>query len=372
MADDMTEAGAIGGAGLGKFIGGFIQRAKQAKTLRAAIDDYAPRFAAGDNDPATGQPVTPDQVEKLTPEGQSRVAWSHTAGLPDLEGYWQGETQKRAAQKTQADIAEQQGRAKYYSDFGDMRKQQEQTSKDDEADRENISNMLGDFSKTHLMPGETPDVDPDTGEPATDKKPFNPMELLMGAMQAGVKPRNLQFISQSLKDVSGYGTDTEDKPNLTQVPSGPPGSQGYHTIPVLTRGKGWTQVDPAYGAAARGGETAELQTQREAARTKLAPKDLLKSYQDELTALNNPMNWSGTTPEDRAGHRAELTGKIEQLRGNATGAPAAAATAAKGSSALSSVPAEKRTAVGALQQQLVAGKITKQQFKDELGKLGIQ
>lgn len=46
----------------------------------------------------------------------------------------------------------------------------------------------------------------------------------------------------------------------------------------------------------------------------LSPKDLLSSYQAELKALDEPGSWVGTTPEQRAAHRAELQSKVEALR----------------------------------------------------------
>lgn len=69
----------------------------------------------------------------------------------------------------------------------------------------------------------------------------------------------------------------------------------------------------------------ELQAERDAIRSRLTPKDLLSSYEEELKSLNDPANWIGTKLEDRAMHRAELNAKINALRGGG-GDPASTAT----------------------------------------------
>lgn len=321
----------------------FSADAAKAKALRAVIKSYA----ADETDP--------DKQKAI-------IDQTHTAGLGELEGIVQGHVQALSDQKTKADINETILRGKQYQAFADARDQQVKDSQ-----------TTGQFMQNYLTaPKET---DPDTGE-ETD---LDPEERLKYAAKntPGLSGRHFPAILDSLANwekvqqgADAAGTPTQ--PSVTMLPVGKPGDPAYHEIPVLSRGKGWTQIDPGYGAGVRADAATSLEAQREAARQKLAPKDLLKSYQDELNTINNPMSWAGTTPEDRAAHRAILTGKIAELRGEGSGeAPPAAATST-GGPALSRVPKENQASVSALQKKLAKGDLTKEEFKAELGKLGIK
>jgi hypothetical protein len=54
----------------------------------------------------------------------------------------------------------------------------------------------------------------------------------------------------------------------------------------------------------------------------LSPDKLLASYERELKALDSPLNWANTTPEERAEIREALQRKIDQVRSGGKAQPA--------------------------------------------------
>jgi hypothetical protein len=117
--------------------------------------------------------------------------------------------QQGQAKQQQAQAQEAQSRADYYQAAGAQRQE-------DATDAERIGKMVNDYMQTHARPGETTG-DSDDYSVDSAKRPFNPQELMTGVMAAGVKPRNLNYLSEAMKNLAGYGADKDIMPKETTI-----------------------------------------------------------------------------------------------------------------------------------------------------------
>jgi len=150
--------------------------------------------------------------------------------------------------------------------------------------------------------------------------------------QMSLRATQEQEILNNLK-AGGPGTFSEDpvsgmrfyEKRNTVLPSGVNPEKAFGARQIT--GPGGESL--GFGLPSRSGvQPMRDQTQLTAAQREQANarrrSDLLKSYNEELKALSNPLNWDGTTAAQRAQHRQQIQQEIDALRDEGTPAPAPA------------------------------------------------
>ena len=140
--------------------------------------------------------------------------------------------------------------------------------------------------------------------------------------QVSLRAAQEQEILNNLK-AGGPGTFSEDpvsgmrfyEKRNTVLPSGVNPDKAFGARQIT--GPGGESL--GFGLPSRSGvQPMRDQTQLTAAQREQANarrrSDLLKSYNEELKALSNPLNWDGTTAAQRAQHRQQIQQEIDALR----------------------------------------------------------
>jgi hypothetical protein len=293
-----------------------VNRPKQEKAEEAVANARyqrltPPEDADGNQDPHPWN-VNPDQWKAMSRREHIAMNSAYEQQMQD--------------QQTQAKTKEMLAQVQYYGAHGkEMADMGSQRAAQMEADQQvgpAIGYMAGRVAPRMTAPDwqnyydTTSTEQPEpiaTGAPGMSRA--QAISEMMKRYPAAAGSRNFNDSWNSVMGAAKYGQAGEDggDAKVTQLDAG-----NGETVPFISWNKGRSgQVSPAYGLNLRQQNAIDLIAAKNEFRTALSPKDLLASYQKELVALDNPLSWIGTTPEQRATHRAEINAAVSRVRGEA-------------------------------------------------------